>query len=323
VKPVVFVPERIAEAGLSLLSAECECVAPWVDGRKPSLAELKMMLTTADAVLVRLFEVRTDDLATAVRLKVIAKHGVGVDNIDVPAATARNIPVVFTPAANGNAVAEHTIALMFSMARNLCPASTALRNGRFTDRDKFEGTEIRHKTLGVLGLGRIGSRVAEIAHRGFEMNVVGYDPFVSKEQYAGVALVKESLDAVLREADFLTLHLPLTPETHRLIDAERLSLMKGGCRIINTSRGGVIDELALVQALREGHIASAALDVFEREPLPPDHPFQKIPNILLTPHISALTKEALERMACDAAQGILNVLQGRRPLHIVNPEVFQ
>lgn len=308
---------------MSLLRADCECIAPWLDGKKPGEAELRKMLGAADAVLIRLFPMRAADIASAPRLKVIARHGVGVDNVDVGAATARRIPVVFTPNANANAVAEQTITLMLAIARNIYPASAAVREGRFRERDKFIGSELTGKTLAVIGLGRIGSRVAEMARNGFAMDVRGYDPFVKKETYSGPATLEGSLESLLRAADFLTLHLPLSPETRHLMNAERLRLLRPTCRIVNTSRGGVIDEMALAQALNEGRIAGAALDVFEQEPLPADHPFLNTPNTLLTPHISASTRESMENMARDAAKGLLDVLNGRRPQFVVNPEVFR
>jgi phosphoglycerate dehydrogenase-like enzyme len=247
---------------------------------------------------------------------------VGVDTIDVAAATARRIPVVFTPMANANAVAEHSITLMLALARNLFPASLAVREGRFRERDKFVGVELAGKTLGVIGLGRIGRRVAEMARHGFAMDVHAHDPLVAKESYDGPAVIEDSLEAVLRIADFLTLHVPLLPETRQLLNVERLRLLKPGCRLINTSRGGVIEESALAEALLAGRLAGAALDVFEQEPLPANHPFLVTPNTLLTPHISSSTREAMERMARDAAQGLLDVLQGRKPEWLVNPEAL-
>jgi D-3-phosphoglycerate dehydrogenase len=304
VNPVVFIPETIAECGIALLQPSCEIVSHGMDN--------------ADAAIVRLFEITAEQLASCDRLKVIAKHGVGVDNIDVAAATARKVPVVYTPTANANGVAEHALTLMLSLARHVFPSSQALREGRFKDRAQFQGVELAGKTLGVLGLGRIGRRVAEMARNGLAMNVLAYDPFVKESDFA----LAPSLDAVLRAADFLTLHLPLTEETRHLLNAERLRILKPGCRIINTSRGAVIDESAMVEALQGGQVSGAALDVFEDEPLPADHPLCRAPNTLLTPHISSSTTESLERMACDAAQGVLDVLQGRQPAHVVNPEVL-
>jgi D-3-phosphoglycerate dehydrogenase len=310
-KPTVFIPDPIAASGMDLLRAGCNCLAPWLEGKMPD----KELLAHADAVIVRVFEIRTGDLARATRLKVIAKHGVGVDNIDVAAATARRIPVLWTPTANANAVAEHTMTLMLALARNLYPACAATFAGKW---GKFEGVELAGNTLGVLGFGRIGRRVAEMARHGFAMEVSAYDPLVTQSDFT----LERSIEAVLRTADFLTLHVPLTLETRHLINTARLQWLKPNCRIVNTSRGGVIDEIALTQALQSGRLAGAALDVFDQEPLRADHPFLRTPNLLLTPHISSSTRESLARMAQDSARGVLDVLQGKMPKYPINPEVL-
>ena len=320
-KPTVFVPEPIAACGMELLEAACDCTAPWTEGRVPTDPQAREMLRGADAVIVRLFEIGAADLEQCPRLKVIAKHGVGVDNIDCDAATAHGVPVVFTPKANANSVAEHTIGLMLALARNVVPASVALREGRFADRSQFIGIELEGRTLGVVGLGRIGSRVAEIAATGLAMKVCGYDPYVAPGAYSGPAERVESLDELLAMADFLTFHVGLTAETRRLLDDRRLARLKPGCRVLNTSRGAVIDERALVRALEEGRIAGAALDVFEEEPIAADHPLCRAPNVLLTPHIASSSRESMDRMATDCAQGVLDVLEGRRPADVVNPDV--
>jgi len=249
VKPTVFVPEPIAECGMTMLREGCDCIAPWADGRKLIDSELRDILYGADAIIVRLFKIDASDLDRSPDLKVIGKHGVGVDNIDCRAATERGIPVVYTPTANANAVAEHTIALMLALARNTVPASAALREGRFADRPQFKGVELAGRTLGVVGLGRVGSRVAEIAAAGLAMAVCGYDPFLSAGTSTGPAELTSSPEELFARADFLTLHVALTPETRHLIDDKRIGMLKPGCRIINTSRGAVIDEDALIRAL--------------------------------------------------------------------------
>ena len=320
-RPIVFVPEPIAACGMALLEAACDCAAPWAEGRVPSDAEAREMLRGADAVIVRLFEIGATDLEQCPRLKVIAKHGVGVDNIDCDAATARGIPVVFTPKANANSVAEHTIGLMLALARNVVPASIALRDGRFADRSQFIGVELAGRTLGIVGLGRIGSRVAEIAAKGLAMKVCGYDPYVAAGAYSGPAERLASLDELLAAADFLTLHVGLAAETRHLLDDRRLARLKPGCRVLNTSRGAVIDERALIRALDEGRIAGAALDVFEEEPIAADHPLCRAPNVLMTPHIASSSRESMDRMATDCAQGVVDVLRGGRPADVVNPDV--
>ncbi len=320
-KPIVFVPEPIAACGMALLEESCDCTAPWADGRVPTDTEAREMLRGADAVIVRLFEIGAADLEHCPRLKVIAKHGVGVDNIDCDAATARGIPVVFTPKANANSVAEHTVGLMLALARNVVPASVALRDGRFADRSQFIGVELAGRTLGIVGLGRIGSRVAEIASAGLAMTVCGYDPYVAPGAYSGPAERVESLDELLAAADFLTLHVGLTAETRHLLDDRRIARLKPDCRVLNTSRGAVIDEHALIRALEEGRIAGAALDVFEEEPIAADQPLCRAPNVLLTPHIASSSRESMDRMATDCALGVLDVLNGRTPADVANPEV--
>lgn len=314
-RPVVFIPEPIATNGLDLLKAECDCLAPWEDGLDPD----RSLLYAADAVIVRLFKIDARDIDKARRLKVISKHGAGLDNIDLQAATAAGIPVVYTPTATINAVAEHTLALMLALTRQIVPASAALKEGRFSERGRFQGIELSWKTLGIIGLGRIGTRVAQMASLGLGMSVFAYDPFVSKSDYSGPATIEDTLEALFRKADILTLHVPLTPETRYMVNDRSLAWVKPGCRLINTSRGAVIDEAALVQALTEGWLAGAALDVFEEEPLPADHPLCQAPNTLLTPHISSSTQESLDRMSVQSVQGVLDVLHGRTPEHLVNP----
>jgi D-3-phosphoglycerate dehydrogenase len=317
--PVVFVPEPIAESGLSLLKSECECLAPWennIEADRDSLYE-------ADAVIVRLFKIGKGDLEKSSRLKVVAKHGVGVDNIDVKAATAAGVPVVSTPKANANAVAEHTLTLMLALARKLAPASSVIGQDRFHDRGLFQGVELEGKTRGVIGLGNVGFRVARMAAHGLQMSVKAYDPFFPKGADAGPAVLEDSLEKLLRTADFLTVHVSLTAETKHLINQQSLSWVKADCRIVNTSRGAVIDQAALAQALSQERLAGAALDVFEEEPLPADHPLVQAPNTLLTPHIASSTKESLDRMSLQAAQGVLDVLNGRPPEYLFNTEVSE
>jgi phosphoglycerate dehydrogenase-like enzyme len=229
---------------------------------------------------------------------------------------------VYTPNANANAVAEHTLAMLLALSRQIVPASAALREGRFSERSHFQGVELAGKTLGVVGLGRIGARVAEMAAFGLQMTVLAYDPYLAEASYSGPAALVESLEALVGKADFVTLHVTLSSETHHLMNARSLGWMKPDGTLINTSRGPVIDEEALVEALHAGRLAGAALDVFEEEPLPANHPLLSVPNTLLTPHISSSTRESLDRMSLQAAQGILDILHGRTPRHAVNPEVL-
>ena len=317
-KPKVFVPEPIALNGMDLLAADCDLVAPWQTGDEVDRADLY----AADAAIVRLFKVQKEDFPKAKNLKVIAKHGVGLDNIDCQVASDFGITVVYTPTANANAVAEHTIALMLALVRKIAPASKALTSGRFAQRGRFLGIELAGKTLGIIGLGRVGSSVAVIAAQGLKMNVIGYDPYQADDSFARPVRQVRSLESLIRQADVISLHVALTSETENMINDRTLAWAKPDCVIVNTSRGAVIDEAALVQALVEERLAGAALDVFTNEPLPADHPLISAPNTLLTPHISSSTLESLDRMSIQAAQGILDVLHGVKPKFIANPEVL-
>lgn len=318
-KPIVFVPEIIAQCGLDLLREDCDCRVPWQDDSSPPEDEqLREILYAADAVIVRLFTIDERDLQLAKNLKVIGKHGVGVNNIDCGSAAARNIPVVYTPTANSNAVAEHTLAMILTLGRQIVPAQTALKEGRFSERDGFKGIELAGKTLGVIGLGRVGARLSQTAALGLNMTVHGYDPFVDRASYSGPVIIEDSLETLIPIAAFLSIHVPLTPQTQHLINEGILKLCKSNCIIVNTSRGGVIDEVALAKALHEGTLAGAALDVFEEEPPLLDHPLCRAPNTLLTPHIAGLTQQSQENMSLQVARGVLDVLHGRPPEHTIS-----
>ena len=271
-----------------------------------------------DAVVVRLFQVGDAELAAAPRLKLVAKHGAGLDNIDCAAAARRGVPVIYTPGANSNAVAEHALGLMLALARNTSSADATLHSSRPYQKEQFAGIELSGKTLGVIGLGRIGTRVARKAH-GLEMRVIAYDPYVGRGAYRGPATFVDTLEELLAGADFVTLHVPLTAETRHIIDTSALARLKPSSRLVNTSRGGVIDEIALSSALHAGTVAGAALDVFEEEPLAVDHPLTRTPNTLLTPHLSGLTAEAMAAVSEQVAHGVIDVLQGRLPQDLLAP----
>ena len=319
-KPRVLITEHISCAGIELLSTECDCLIPWQDDSFVSGDDMRSALYDVDAVLVRLFSVGAHDFRQATRLKVVGKHGVGLDNIDCASATQHGIAVVNTPVANSNAVAEHVITSILALARQLDYMSGQMRAGHFDVRNDVRGIEVAGKSLGVVGLGSIGARVTEIAARGLGMKVYGYDPLVTN--YDGPSSQVATVNELLSLADYLTLHVPLTPETKDLINTESIGQMKPGCRIINTARGGVVNEADLAQALEAGDLAGAAIDVFEDEPLPANHPLFAAPNCLLTPHIAGVTTESMDRMATHSAQGILDVLNGRRPQYLVNLEVM-
>ena len=255
-------------------------------------------------------------------LRVIARTGIGVDKVDLEAATERGIAVCNTPDAPTLSTAEHTVTLMLTIAKRVPEAQAALRSG---GRDFFAshtGEELSGRTLGLAGIGRIGTRVARIT-AGFDMKVIAFDPFVddATANAAGIELV-ETLDEVLTQADVVSLHLPLTAATRHVIDGERLGLMKPGSILVNTARGGLVDHDALLGALELGHLSGAGLDVTDTEPLPPDHPLLHRANVVVTPHVAAATAAGKARLYESAVAQALQVLRGEYPNHLVNPNVW-
>lgn len=257
------------------------------------------------------------------RLKVIGRPGMGYDQIDVLAATERGILVVHVPDGPTESTAEHAVALMLALAKKVMLGDRAMRAGRMTREHLSPGMEVRGRVVGIVGLGRIGRRVAEICLRGLDMRVLAYDPYVPPAQArpSEVVLVPR-LEDLLSQADFVTLHVPLLPSTRHLIGEREFNLMKPGAFLINTSRGPVVDEQALIRALTQGHLAGAALDVFDPEPPAPDNPLFQLPNVITTPHLGAYTDKAEERLCCGVATQVVQVLQGVRPPHLVNPEAW-
>ncbi|WP_287128139.1 phosphoglycerate dehydrogenase [Candidatus Cyanaurora vandensis] len=280
-----------------------------------------------DALMVRSeTKVTSAVIEAGDRLKIIGRAGVGVDNIDVPAATRRGIIVVNSPGGNTIAAAEHTLALMMALARHIPQADQSVRANEWT-RAKFLGVELYQKTLGILGLGKIGSHVAKVA-RALGMNVLAYDPYISPERASQWNAQLVDLETLIRNADFITLHLPKTPETTHLINQETLAKMKPSCRIVNCSRGGIVDENALYQALKSKQIAGAALDVFAQEPLKESLLRDLGMEVILTPHLGASTEEAQANVAIDVAEQIRDVLLGlpaKSAVNIpgLNPDILQ
>ena len=259
----------------------------------------------------------------APRLKVIARTGKGLDNVVVDAATERGIVVCYVPDGPTTSTAEHTFALILALARDLPGASEVYRNGHRDYFNEYQGIELAGLTLGVVGLGAIGVRVARLA-LAFEMKVMAYDPAygAASATVDGVS-VRTELSDVLRSADFVTLHVPLAPETIRLIDAERFAEMKRGCIFVNTSRGEVVDEVALIQALESGRLRGAGLDVLETEPPPANSPLLGRDDVIVTPHIAGATTASKERLWRSAISQVRDVLEGRVPEHVVNRDVLK
>ena len=311
--PKVLVSDPIAKEGIELLQKHFD-VDVKTGMEKQQLIEI---VGDYDALAVRSeTKVTADVLEAAKNLKIIGRAGVGVDNIDVPVATQKGIIVVNSPAGNTIAAAELTMAMMLSLSRNIPQGHNSLRSGEWK-RSKFVGNELYGKTLGVFGLGKIGSEVAKRA-LSFEMTVVGCDPFVS-EDYArkmGVELV--SLDELLKRSDYITVHVPLTKDTRGAIGAKEIGKMKPGVRIINVARGGIVDEAALAKAVEEGTVAGVAFDVYEQEPPPGENPLLGLDKAITTPHLGASTEEAQINVAVDVAEQIIDVLNGRPARSAVN-----
>ena len=294
--------DRISSCGIEELSAAGKLEVSVQTGL--SEAELIKVIPEFSAIVVRSeTKVTAPILHAATRLRVVGRAGVGVDNVDVETATRRGVIVMNTPGGNTISTAEHAFSLLLCVARKIPQAHGNLQIGRW-DRKQFEGTELYNKTLGIIGMGRIGSELSRRAIA-FGMRVLAYDPYLSSSRARSLQVeLIEDLDELLPLADFITLHTPLTPETHHLLNAVRLTKTKRGARLINCARGGLIDEVALLESLGKGQLAAAALDVFEMEPLPNDSPLRSLPNLILTPHLGASTVEAQESVGIEIAQAI-------------------
>lgn len=303
--PRVLICDKLEAAGLDILKTAGLDVdnRPGLDGDALTAA-----LRQSDAAIVRSKpRITAAHLDNPGKLRCVVRAGVGVDNIDVPAATRKGVIVMNTPSGNTVSAAEHTIALLLAVARHVPAADASMKAGKW-DRNKFLGTQLAGKTLGVVGLGRIGREVARRAV-GLDMKVIGFDPLVTPEKAAefGIKAVA-TRDELLPKCDFLTLHIPLLADTRDFIGARELALLPRGARLLNVARGGVVNEAALAEALTSGHLAGAGLDVFEQEPTPPDNPLLKAPNVVLTPHLGASTVEAQEAVAVEAAHLLVDFL---------------
>ena len=300
----VVIADRLAESGLRLLASSDGIEVVNAAGKKD---ELERALPGAHALIVRSeTRVTADVMARAPELKVIARAGTGVDTIDVGAATRRGIAVMNAPGANTVSAAEHAFGLLLALVRHIPPAADSMRRGDW-DRKRYEGTELRGKTMGVIGLGRIGGHVAHLA-RAFGMNVVAHDPFLPDERAVELQVKLLPLDQLLKTADVVSLHLALTSDTQHLINAQRLALMKPTAMIINTARGELVEEAALAAAIKAQKLGGAAIDVFAVEPLPADSALRGLDRVILTPHLAASTAEAQERVAIETATAVRDAL---------------
>jgi glyoxylate reductase len=325
-KPKIFVTRRIPPPGLELLEEVCDVeVNP--DEAPPTRELMIEKVRDVNGILCMLTDKIDADLMTRARnLKVVSSMSVGYDHIDVEAATKKGVYVTFTPGVLTEATADFAWALLMAVSRRVVEADRYLRAGKWKVQwipIHFLGSDLTGKTLGIIGLGRIGEAIAKRA-RGFNMKVLYFSRTradLEKEQRLNIEFV--SLTRLFRESDFVTIHVPLTNETKHLINEERLRQMKGTVYLVNTSRGPVVDQAALAKALREGWIAGAGLDVFEKEPIDPDDPLINLENVVLAPHIASATTEARSKMAEVAAKNLISILKGVQPLFLVNQEVLK
>lgn len=303
-KPIVIIAEELSPATVAALGPDFEVVN--VDGTdRPALLKA---LGNADAILVRsATQVDAEAIAAAPKLKVVARAGVGLDNVDIKAATNAGVMVVNAPTSNVISAAELAIGQLFALARHIPDANASLKAGEWK-RSKFTGVEFYEKTIGIVGLGRIGTLVAQRL-AGFGVNLIGYDPYVTPARAEQIGVTLATLDEVMAKSDFITIHIPKTPETTGLISTEQFKIAKPNLRIVNCSRGGIIDEDALYEALKSGQIAGAGLDVFVQEP-PKESPLLTLPNIVVTPHLGASTDEAQEKAGISVAKSVRLALAG-------------
>lgn len=305
----ILASDPLAKEGIEILKSQKNFVVD--EASKLPEAELIKKIKDYDALIVRSeTKVTAKIIAAADKLKVIGRAGVGLDNVDVEAASKKGIVVMNAPAGNTISTAEHAFSLMLSMARNIPQASHSVKQGKW-DRKKFMGVELYGKTLGIVGLGRIGAAFAKRA-QAFEMKVVAFDPFLSQDKAKSLNVEPVDLDTLLKRADFMTIHTPLTDETRHLIDEAAFERMKDGVRIVNAARGGIIDEKALAKYVKSGKVAAAALDVYESDSKPPmDSPVVGLDNVITTPHLGASTEEAQINVSIDIARCVSDALQGK------------
>jgi D-3-phosphoglycerate dehydrogenase len=314
-KAKVLVSDKLSDSGLEVLR-NAQTVE--VDYR-PGLShdELADAISDYDALIIRSgSKVTAQVLERAGRLRVIGRAGIGVDNVDVPVASRKGVVVMNTPTGNAVTTAEHALSLLLSLARKIPQATASIRAGKW-EKNKFEGTEVAGKTLGIVGMGNIGRIVADRA-QGLKLHVVAFDPLLSSERAESLGVELVSLDQLFTRADFITVHAPLTPETKHLIGEQSLPKMKKGVMIVNAARGGIVDERALANAIVEGHVAGAALDVFAKEPIESDNPLLALEQVVLTPHLGASTVEAQDRVAKEIAEQVVEFLSAGTIRNAVN-----
>lgn len=314
----IVISHPLYRDGMALLEGKAEIVIT-NDGDSDRILD---SLIDADAYILRIGKIDRKAIERCEKLKVITRPGVGYDSVDVQAATERGIPVVLCPAANARAVAEHTVALLLACAKNIVESVNETKAGNFGIRNRYAAVDIVDKMLVVLGFGNIGRQVAKLC-AALDMKVGVFDPFVKREtaEEMGYVYFENMLDA-LAAADFVSLHMPSMPSTRGMIAAEQFKAMKPTAFFLNAARGDVVNEPALIAALKNGEIAGAGLDVLVEEPFPADHPFMTMPNVVLTPHMAAQSQETVSKLVTMAAEGTLAVLRGEKWHYVANPEVY-
>lgn len=301
--------------------------AAGLEARTASAADMDTVaaeIAGAEAAITRNAGLSGAAMRAARNLRVLGNHGTGLDPVDLDTAAEIGLPVIYTPQGNMQSVAEHVFAQIMGLAKRTREADAAVRSGNFDYRYTRDFVELQGRTLLIVGFGAIGRRTAEIARDGFAMRVLVHSPSVDPDAIRAAGFeAAADLDAALGEADVVSLHQRLTPQTRGLFDAARIGRMKRGAILVNTARGAIVEPAPLIDALRSGHLRGAATDVFEREPPPADHPYMDVAEVLLSPHIGGATEEALIRTAVQTAEQVVDVLQGRRPPFLVNPDVWE
>lgn len=298
----ILVSEKVHPDGPAMLVAAGHEVV-YLQNRDQ--AELAEKIKEVDAVFVRVMDITREMIESAPNLKMVSKHGVGVDNIDMEACKEKGIVVTITPGANSQAVAEHAFALLMGVAKNLVPVSDRYRKIGFEAKNYPNGAELEGKVLGIIGCGRIGKRVAKMGYGGFDMNVLVYDPYLTQEQLPAGCTKVETLEELMTKADFVTLHAPLTEETRHMINADTLAMMKPTAYLVNCARGPMIDEAALIAALQNGTIAGAGLDVTDPEPAAPDNPLFTMDNVILTAHYAPSTVDTAYKVSTIGSKNLI------------------
>jgi len=319
----VLVNKPIHPAALERLKQETQVLTPYTATHD----EIVELLPEIDGLLLCAgFDVGPQEIKHAPKLRVIGRHGVGLDNVDLQAATAHRLPVVYTPYGPTESTAEHAFLLMLAAARRLSILDRATRTGDFDIRNRAQsmGIELKGKALGVVGFGRIGQRLAQMCRVALEMSICVFDPYLDPEPVTEWGAVPfDSLVELARQVDVLSLHIPATSETHHLIDRQVISALKPSAILVNAARGAVLDEAALVEALQAGRLHSAGIDVYDPEPPTADNPLFRIDRVVLTPHIASKTEEARTLMGLTVVEDMVRVLSGQKPHYLANPEVWQ